>query len=96
MCNTAVERAALDPGSKRYVAAYLERLTRAFRHALANARRSGEIDSNTDLDELSAFFTTALIGVAACIRAEAPPDQVRAAGRVATGVLDAHRPEPVR
>jgi TetR/AcrR family transcriptional repressor of nem operon len=96
MCNTAVERAALDPGSRRYVAAYLERLTHAFRHALDNAQRSGEIDTNTDLDELAAFFTTALIGVAACIRAEAPTEQVEAACTVANSVLDAHRPAPER
>ena len=92
LCNTAVERAALDPGSGRHVAAYLERLTRAFRHALGNGRLSGEIDENADLDELSAFFTMALIGVAACIRAEAPPEQVQAACRVATSTLDAYRP----
>lgn len=92
MCNTAVERGALDPGSGRYVAAYLDRLTRAFRHALDNARRDGEIDHTADLDELAAFFTTALIGVAACIRAEAPPEQVQAASHVATSVLDAYRP----
>lgn len=92
MCNTAVERGALDPASGRYVAAYLKRLTRAFRRALGNAQRSGEIDGTADLDELAAFFTTALIGVAACVRAEAPPEQVRAASRVATSMLGAHRP----
>ena len=89
MCNTAVERAALDPGARRHVDAYLERLTRAFRQALQNAQDAGEVGSNADLDELAAFFTTALIGVAACIRAEAPPEQVRAACRVATSILDA-------
>jgi len=87
LCNTAVERAALDPGAQRYVGAYLERLTRAFPHARATAPRLEEIDSDTDLDELSAFFTTALIGVAACIRAQAPPQQVHAACRVATRML---------
>lgn len=91
MCNTAVERGALDPASGRYVAAYLARLTAAFRHALDNARRAGEIDGSRDIDELAAFFTMALIGVAACARAEASPEQVRAACRVATSVLDAHR-----
>jgi TetR/AcrR family transcriptional repressor of nem operon len=96
MCNTAVERAALDPGSRRHVDAYLERLTRAFRRALGNARQAGEIDADADLDELAAFFTTALIGVAACIRAEAPPRQVQAACRVATSVLDADRPGSAR
>jgi len=88
MCNTAVERAALDPGSASHVAAYLERLTNAFLHALTNAGEDGEIDKNADLDELAAFLTTALIGVAACIRAEAPPEQVQAACRVATRILD--------
>ena len=38
LCNTAVERGPLDPGSARYVAAYLERLTRAFRRALENGQ----------------------------------------------------------
>jgi TetR/AcrR family transcriptional repressor of nem operon len=94
LCNTAVERGPLDPGSRRHVAAYLERLTRAFRQALGNARRAGEIDETTDLNELAAFFTTALIGVAACIRAEAPPEQVHAAANVATSVLDACMPSP--
>ena len=96
MCNTAVERAALDPGSKRYVNAYLDRLTRAFRHALDNAARDGEVDAlgDVDLDELAGFFTVSLIGVAACIRAEAPPEQVRAACRVATSVLEAPSPAP--
>jgi hypothetical protein len=89
MCNTAVERAALDPDSRRHVDAYLARLTQAFRHALENAADAGELPAGVDLDELAAFFTMALIGVAALVRAEAPADEVRAAVRVATGLLDA-------
>ncbi len=88
LCNTAVERAALDPGAGRYVSAYLDRLMTGFRHALDNGQRSGQLAPTADLDELAAFFTTALIGVVACIRAEAPPEQVRAACRVATSILD--------
>ena len=42
MCNTAVERGALDPASGRYAAAYLSRINRAFRHALENGRRAGD------------------------------------------------------
>ena len=94
LCNTAVERAALDPGAGRYVAAYLDRLTKAFRHALNNGQQRGQLDSNADLDELAAFFTVALIGVVASIRAEAPPEQVRAACRVATSMLNTHHPQP--
>ena len=89
LCNTAVERGALAPASGRFVAAYLDRLTRAFR-ALGNARRSGDLDPVTDLDALAAFFSMALIGVAASIRAEAPAEQVRAACAIATSVLDRH------
>ncbi len=88
LCNTAVERAALDPGARRHVDAYLERLTRAFRHALGNARRSGDLHPGANLDELASFFTMALVGVAAVIRAEAAPELVQAACRVATSVLD--------
>ena len=90
LCNTAVERGALDPGSARHVAAYLERLTTAFRSCLANASTRGDIAADADLDQLAAFFTTALIGVAASLRAEAPPGQVRAACSVVTSVLDQH------
>ena len=94
MCNTAVERGPLDPASGKYVTAYLERITRAFRNALENGKRVGEIHEMADLDELAAFLTTALIGVAACIRAEAPPEQLHAASRVATNVLDTYAPAP--
>jgi TetR/AcrR family transcriptional repressor of nem operon len=96
MCNTAVERAALDAGAGRYVDAYIDRLTNAFRHALSNGQQSNQLDPITDLDELAAFFTMALIGVVACIRAKAPPEQVRAACRVATSILDTHHPIPQR
>jgi TetR/AcrR family transcriptional repressor of nem operon len=91
MCNTAVERGALDEGSGRFVVAYLERITRAFRHALSNAQQGGELDQTVDLDEMAGFLTTALIGMAASVRAEAPPAQVWAAYKIVTGVVDALR-----
>ena len=94
MCNTAVERAALDPASGRFAAAYLERINRAFRNALGNARSAGELDEGADLDELAAFLTTAFIGVAASIRAEAPPEQLHATSRAIATMLDAHRSAP--
>ena len=88
LCNTAVERATLDPGSARHVDAYLERVTAAFRNALSNGQRSGQIDPDVDIDELAAFFTLALIGAAALVKAGAPPDQMHAACRVVTNLLD--------
>jgi len=95
LCNTAVERAALDPGAARHVDAYLQRLTNAFRHALTNGQRTGHIDEHANLDDLAAFFTMALIGVVASIRAKAAPDQIHAACRITTDTLDAHHPRKV-
>ena len=92
MCNSAVERGALDPATGRYAAAYLHRITRAFRNALENGRSAGELDDGADLDELSGFLTTVLIGVAASIRAEAPPEQLHAAASVVTSILSTHQP----
>ncbi|MEM9035526.1 MAG: TetR family transcriptional regulator [Actinomycetota bacterium] len=89
MCNTAVERAALDPGARRFVDAYLARVEAAFRHALDNANEAGEVDPSADLDELAAFFTMSLVGVSAAIRAQVPPAQLHAACRVVTSLLDA-------
>ena len=89
MCNTAVERGALDPGSGRYVAAYFQRIHKAFSHALDNATTAGEIDPRTDLEELAGFLTTALVGVAASIRAKAPPEQLHATARVVDKLLQA-------
>ncbi|MEM9201809.1 MAG: TetR/AcrR family transcriptional regulator [Actinomycetota bacterium] len=87
MCNTAVERAALDPGAARFVDAYLARVTAAFRHALENARAAGDLDGRPDIDDLASFLMMSLVGVVALIRAQADPGQVRAASRVATAAL---------
>ncbi|MEM9516458.1 MAG: TetR/AcrR family transcriptional regulator [Actinomycetota bacterium] len=91
MCNTAVERAPLDDGAKKYVAAYLERLTTDFRRAVEQAVRDGDVDADADLDQLAGYLTTSLIGVAASIRAEAPPEQVRAACAVIAEVISSAR-----
>jgi len=81
MANTAVERAALDPGSARFVDAYLERLNRSFLNALKNARDTGDVSDQSNLDDLSAFFAMSVVGVSALIRAKAPSERVHAASR---------------
>ena len=91
MCNTAVERGALDPGSGLFVASYLERITQAFHHALSNAQQDGEINPTIDLNEIAGFLTTMLIGMAASIRAEAPPAQLWATYTVVKKVIDSLR-----
>ena len=89
MANTAVERAALDPGSARFVDAYLTRLNAGFRRALENARAAGQIAGNADTDDLAAFFAMTVVGVSVLIRAKAPPADVHAAARAAIRLLDA-------
>ncbi|MGI9605156.1 MAG: TetR/AcrR family transcriptional regulator [Acidimicrobiales bacterium] len=92
LCNTAVERSALAEIGGNHVDAYFERLTTAFRNAVANGQECGQIDSGADADELAAFFTMALIGVAACAKGRADPLQIHAACRVVFSVLESHRP----
>ncbi len=87
MANTAVERAALDPGSAKFVDAYLERLTKGFRSALENARKDGDVAQDADLNDLAAFFTMSVVGISALLRAKATPEQMYAAGRGATSIL---------
>lgn len=88
MCNTAVERGALDPEIGRFVDAYLKRLTEAFRAALVQARTDGDIDPATDVDEVAGFLTTTLVGIAASVRARAPSAQVWAAHRMVERTLE--------
>ncbi len=89
MANTAVERAALDRSSARFVDAYLERLNVGFRQALENVRIAGEVSEETNLDDLAAFFAMSVVGVSALIRAQASSDMVHAASRAITNQLNA-------
>ncbi|MBT8494475.1 MAG: TetR/AcrR family transcriptional regulator [Deltaproteobacteria bacterium] len=90
LCNTAVERAVLDPACGDHVDAYFDRLTNAFRNALHNGQLAGDVSETADLDELAAFFTMALVGIATLAKGRAHPDQIHAACRVATNTLDHH------
>jgi len=90
LCNTAVERAVLDPASGDHVDAYFDRLTNAFRNALHNGQQAGEISMNADPDELAAFFTMALVGIATLAKGRAQPNQIHAACRVVTDILKTH------
>jgi len=87
MANTAVERAALDPGSAKYVDAYLDRLTKGFRNALENALGDGDVNEEADLDDLAAHFVNSVVGISALLRAKATPDQMYSVGRGATSML---------
>ena len=51
-----------------------------------------ELFEAAHLEEVAAFLTTLLIGVAASIRAEAPPEQLHATSRAVSNILDGHQP----
>jgi len=92
LCNTAIERAVLDQASGDRVDAYFDRLTTAFRSALETGQRNEEISPTADIDDLAAFFTMALVGIATLAKGRAKPDQIHAACRVAIATLDSNRP----
>jgi TetR/AcrR family transcriptional repressor of nem operon len=88
MANTAVERAAIDPGSARFVDAYLDRLTKGFRNALENAHADGDVSVLADLDDLAAFLVMSVLGISAMLRAKATPEQMYAASRGVMNVFN--------
>ncbi|MGR3813015.1 MAG: TetR/AcrR family transcriptional regulator [Cognatishimia activa] len=88
MANTAVERAALDPGSAKFVDAYLSRLQAGFRQALENGKDQDAVNPAADLDALASYFAMSVVGVSAMIRAKAPSRMVHDACREIVGRLD--------
>ena len=92
MANTAVERAALDPGAAKFVDAYLDRLKAGFTRALSNAREAGEVKEGTNLDEMAALLAMSVVGVSALIRAKASAEDVHAATRAISNLLDLVKP----
>lgn len=87
MANTAVERAALDPGSAKFVDAYMERLHSAFQAALKRAKAEGDLDESKEVDDLAAHFVNAVVGISALLRAKATPEMMFAASRGVVSVL---------
>ncbi len=91
LCNTAVERAAIDAGTLPYVDRYFNRLTNAFQRALDNERSRGALCKDVDVLEQARFFTTSVIGIAVLVRAKAPPELAEASARVVLTHLDGLR-----
>ena len=87
LCNTALERSVLDPSTGDHVDAYFERLTAAFGRALHQGQESGDLSSSANVEDLAAFFTMALVGIATLAKGRAQPDQIHAACRTALAVL---------
>jgi AcrR family transcriptional regulator len=82
LCNTAVEFGPDDPSGARFVQRYFKRLTEAFRTALDNARREGDLHNRVKTREEADFFTAAVLGLFVLLRAMAPPEVIQSAARV--------------
>ena len=87
LCNTASERSAIDPASRKHVRAYLKRIRAAFQNALTNARAAGDLDPSVDIEAEARFFASHGIGQLTIIRSNAAPDIVEAAAEVALAHL---------
>lgn len=94
LCNTAVEFGAEDPTGAGHVAQYFRRLTGAFRNALDNARKRGELRDGVDPGAEADFLTAAVLGLFVMIRAKAPVPMIANAAQRATEHLSALRAAP--
>ncbi|MEM7179786.1 MAG: TetR/AcrR family transcriptional regulator [Spirochaetota bacterium] len=75
-CNTASERGSLDPCIGPLVDGYFERIHSGFFHSLTNHYKNKKRNSTVNLENLAAFLTTALIGMATSIRAKASAEHI--------------------
>lgn len=84
MTNTAIEFAERDEVINHLVRRTFERLEAAFRGAIEEGQRAGEIDANADASALAAFFLTTINGIR--VLAKADPDPRRLAALTETAL----------
>ena len=77
-CNAAVELAPTAETSRLSTDRYLERVSKAFRNALQNARVAGRLTDGAPIDELAAFLTVTVTGMLVLIRSGSDPAYLRA------------------
>jgi TetR/AcrR family transcriptional repressor of nem operon len=88
LCNTAVEFGPEDPSGSGYVQRYFKRLSSAFRKAIDNECKSGNLRQSVSSEEEADFFTASVLGLFVMLRAKAPPTTIKRAVRVAIEHLD--------
>lgn len=83
LCNTAVEFGPEDPSGAGFVQDYFERLTGAFKTALSNANKRGELKPSAKPNEEASFLTASVLGLFVMLRSEAPTTMIKNAAQVA-------------
>ncbi|MDH5288412.1 MAG: TetR/AcrR family transcriptional regulator [Acidimicrobiia bacterium] len=84
LCNTAIELGPDDPTGTRAVPRYLDRISSAFKSALDDAVRKGEIRDSVDTTLEAQFLTATVLGIFVMLRAATAPTAVSAAAAAAT------------
>lgn len=74
MTNSAAERAASDVVTRAMVNAHLRRMTAAFRHALCNAVRAGEVDPELDVERSAQSLTICAQGLIVYVKTRPPAE----------------------
>lgn len=87
MTNTCVELAPHDPAMAAKTRQNLERIERAFTHALRNAQQRGELNSSSDPQSLGRFLTATLQGLQVMAKAGLPNAHLEDVVRTAMSIL---------
>ena len=88
MCNTATELAPHDPQAADRVRATLQRASNAFRQALENAQRQGEIASSINVEAQADYFTGIVQGLCVYARSRASPETIERFIHIALSTLE--------
>ncbi len=83
LCNTGAELGASDPDSRTKFQQYAKRLERAFRNALENAHKSGEISESVSVADAARSLTTTMLGMSLLVRTQGNIPMLRTAARMA-------------
>ncbi|MCA9507054.1 MAG: TetR/AcrR family transcriptional regulator [Leptospiraceae bacterium] len=88
LCNTAIEFGPEDPGDAGYIEKYFKRISNAFRSALQNASRQGDIPESVSIEQEADFFTSVVLGFFVMIRANASQEMLQRAAAAAVQHLE--------
>jgi TetR/AcrR family transcriptional repressor of nem operon len=84
LCNTTIEPGPDDPTGSQAVPRYLERISNAFKSALDDAARNGEISGSTDTMQEAQFLTASVLRIFVMLRAGVPPAAISGVAGAAT------------
>ena len=96
LCNTAIELGRDDPSDTEAVPRYLEYISGAFKSALDDAARNGDLHSTVDTADQAQFLAASILGIFVMLRAAAPPNAIAAAASAAIDHVESLRAEQRR